>query len=59
IPPCMAMGEAVGIAAAVSLSQGVAVDKVDIAKVQRLLREQGADPGDRPASNASFSIAAE
>lgn len=59
IPPCMAMGEAVGVAAAVSLSQGVAVDKVDIAKVQRLLREQGADPGDRPASNASFSIAAE
>jgi hypothetical protein len=59
IPPCMAMGEAVGVAAAVSLSQGVTVDKVDISKVQRLLREQGADPGDRPASNASFSIAAE
>ncbi|BCH21807.1 invasion protein [Mesorhizobium sp. L-8-10] len=59
IPPCMAMGEAVGVAAAVSLSQGVTVDKVDIAKVQHLLREQGADPGDRPASNASFSIAAE
>jgi hypothetical protein len=59
IPPCMAMGEAVGVAAAVALGQGVTVDKVDVAKVQRLLREQGADPGDRPAPNASFSIAAE
>jgi hypothetical protein len=59
IPPCMAMGEAVGVAAAVALDQGVSVDKVDIAKVQRLLREQGADPGDQPASNATFSIAAE
>lgn len=59
IPPCMAMGEAAGVAAAVALGQGVTVDKVDIAEVQRLLREQGADPGDRPAPNASFSIAAE
>ena len=59
IPPCMAMGEAVGVAAAVALDQGVSVDKVDVAKVQRLLREQGADPGDQPASNATFSIAAE
>jgi hypothetical protein len=59
IPPCMAMGEATGIAAAVALDQGVTVDKVDVARVQRLLREQGADPGDQPAANASFSIAAE
>lgn len=59
IPPCMAMGEAVGVAAAVALEQGVSVDKVDIAKVQRLLREQGADPGDQPAPNATYSIAAE
>jgi hypothetical protein len=59
IPPCMAMGEAVGVAAAVALSAGVSVDKVDIAKVQRLLREQGADPGDQPAPNASFAEAAE
>jgi hypothetical protein len=27
--------------------------------VQRRLRAQGADPGDRPASNATFTIAAE
>lgn len=59
IPPCMAMGEAVGVAAAVALSAGVSVDKVDVAKVQRLLREQGADPGDQPAPNASFAEAAE
>lgn len=59
IPPCMAMGEATGIAAAVALDQGVTVDKVDVARVQRMLREQGADPGDQPAANASFSIAAE
>lgn len=59
IPPCMAMGEAVGVAAAVALSQGVTVDEVDVAKVQRLLREQGADPGDQPAANASFQQAAE
>lgn len=55
----MAMGEAVGVAAAVALSQGVTVDEVDVAKVQRLLREQGADPGDQPAANASFQQAAE
>lgn len=59
IPPCMAMGEAAGVAAAVALEQGVGVDKVDVATVQRRLRAQGADPGDRPASNATFTIAAE
>ena len=59
IPPCMAMGEAVGVAASVALDQGVDLDKVDIAKVQRLLREQGADPGDQPAANATFQAAAE
>lgn len=59
IPPCMAMGEAVGVAAAVALDQGVTVDKVEVAKVQRLLREQGADPGDQPAPNATFQAAAE
>lgn len=59
IPPCMAMGEAVGVAASIALDQGVTVDKVDVAKLQRLLREQGADPGDQPAANASFQEAAE
>lgn len=59
IPPCMAMGEATGVAVAVALSAGVTVDKVDVARVQSLLREQGADPGDQPAPNASFAEAAE
>jgi hypothetical protein len=59
IPPCMAMGEAVGVAAAVAISSGTTVDKVDISRVQALLRAQGADPGDQPAPNAGLSIAAE
>jgi hypothetical protein len=59
IPPCMAMGEAVGVAASIALNDGVTVDKADVAKLQRILREQGADPGDRPAANASFQEAAE
>ena len=49
IPPCMAMGEAAGAAAALSLDQGVSVREVDVAAVQKRLREQGADPGDIPS----------
>lgn len=52
IPPCMAMGEAVGVAAALALSSNVAVRNVDVAAVQKQLRNQGADPGDMPAENA-------
>jgi len=52
IPPCMAMGEAAGIAAALSLDAGVPVRKVDVRAVQRIVREKGGDPGDRPAANA-------
>jgi len=59
IPPCMAMGEATGVAAAVAISTGVSLDRVNIGTVQRKLREQGADPGDQPAPNASFEQAAE
>ena len=51
IPPCMAMGEAAGTAAALSLHAGVAVRKVDIAALQRTLRKQGADPGDQSGRN--------
>src|SRR5208282_4456440 len=50
IPPCMAMGEAAGLAAALSLAAGVGVERVDIAALQKRLRAQGADPGDVPAS---------
>jgi hypothetical protein len=59
IPPCMAMGEAAGVAAAQALEANVAVDKIDVARLQARLRGQGADPGDRPAANAQITIAAE
>jgi hypothetical protein len=59
IPPCMAMGEAAGVAAALALDADIAVDRVDVARLQAKLRAQGGDPGDRPASNALTAIAAE
>lgn len=51
IPPCMAMGEAAGVAAALALDAGVSVRHVDVAAVQRTLRAQGADPGDQAGPN--------
>ena len=45
--------------AALALESGVTVDSVDVAELQRRLREQGADPGYQPAANASIQIAAE
>jgi len=59
IPPCMAMGEAAGVAAALALEANAPVDRVDIAKLQARLRANSADPGDRPAANALVTIAAE
>jgi len=52
IPPCMAMGEATGVAAALGLEANVPVESVNIAKLRERLRAQGADPGDQPAENA-------
>ena len=46
IPPCMAMGEAAGTAAALALHAGVTLRAVDVAALQRRLRAQGADPGE-------------
>ncbi|MGW3955574.1 FAD-dependent oxidoreductase [Streptomyces sp. NPDC004752] len=54
IPPCMAMGQAAGIAAATAAEQGIAVRDVDPAVIQRRMRDQGADPGDIPAANATL-----
>jgi hypothetical protein len=51
IPPCMAMGEAAGTAAAMALDAGVPVRAVDIAALQGRLRAQGADPGDPPRAD--------
>jgi hypothetical protein len=54
IPPCMAMGEATGVAAALAIDAGVPVRNVDVAKLQRTLRAQGADPGDQKGPNADI-----
>ncbi len=51
IPPCMAMGEAAGVAAALALNAGVTVRNVDVRAVQKALRTQGADPGDQTGRN--------
>jgi hypothetical protein len=59
IPPCMAMGEAAGVAAVVALNAGTTVRKADIGAIQKQMRAQGADPGDIPSENATFLEAAE
>ncbi len=51
IPPCMAMGEAAGVAAAMALDSGVRVRNVDVKALQKKLRAQGADPGDGQGPN--------
>lgn len=51
IPPCMAMGEAAGVAAALALDSGVAVRNVNVPALQRTLRAKGADPGDQLGRN--------
>ena len=53
IPPCMAMGQAVGIAAGIAIDRGIAVRDVPATDIQKGMRDQGADPGDRPAPNAT------
>jgi hypothetical protein len=52
IPPCMAMGEAAGVAAAMALDAGVPVRDVDVKRLQAKLRAQGADPGDQSGPNS-------
>ena len=52
IPPCMAMGEAAGVAAALALDAGVRVRDVDVDHAAGMLRAQGADPGDQTGPNA-------
>ena len=54
IPPCMAMGQATGVAAGLALQQGVTVREVDPKDIQAKMRGQGADPGDVPAANATI-----
>jgi crotonobetainyl-CoA:carnitine CoA-transferase CaiB-like acyl-CoA transferase len=52
IPPCMAMGEAAGVAAALAARARRLVRKVDVAGAAEDLRAQGADPGDQSGRNA-------
>ncbi len=59
IGPCMAMGEAAGVAAALALNSGTAVRHADVKEIQKQLRAQGSDPGDIPADNAKIMVAAE
>ena len=60
IPPCMAQGEATGVAAALALNGNVSVREVDPKAIQKQMRAQGADPGDVPSDNAgSTNVAAE
>src|SRR2546428_12113394 len=51
IGPCIVMGQAAGVAAAVALETDVAVPDVDVAAVPRRVRAPGADPRDeRPGA---------
>ncbi len=52
IPPCMAQGQATGIAAALAVQKGLAVRDVPISEIRLRMRDQGADPGDRPSADA-------
>jgi hypothetical protein len=54
IPPCMAMGQAVGAAAALALDQGILVREVSARDIQREMHKHGADPGDVPSANATL-----
>jgi hypothetical protein len=42
IPPCMVLGQAAGTAAALAVSQHVDVQGIDVAELQRQLRQDGA-----------------
>ena len=53
IPPCMAQGQAAGVAAALALEKALPVRDVPVAEIQLRMRDQGADPGDRPSPNAT------
>ena len=54
IPPCMAQGQAAGIAAGIAVEKGITVREVDPVDIQRGMRDQGADPGDTPSANATI-----
>jgi len=59
IPPCLAQGEAAGVAAHLALDSNIRIRDVDPHAIQQQMRRQGADPGDRPSANALTVAAAE
>ncbi len=59
IPPCMAQGQAAGIAAALAVEKALPVRDVPVDEIQLRMRDQGADPGDRPAPNATIDAMTE
>ena len=48
IPPCILTGEAAGTAAALAVQEGVTPRELEITRLQRALRAQGADVGEHP-----------
>lgn len=54
IPPCMAMGQSAGIAAALAVAGKVQPRAVQAAAICERVRAQGGDPGDRPSANATL-----
>ncbi|MEM7047353.1 MAG: FAD-dependent oxidoreductase [Pseudomonadota bacterium] len=59
IPPCMAQGQAAGIAASLALDENCLLREVDAKHIQKVMRAQGADPGDVPSANATFDSPAD
>ncbi|MGW5482956.1 FAD-dependent oxidoreductase [Streptomyces sp. NPDC004008] len=57
IPPCMAMGQAAGVAAALAADRGRAVREVPASDIQAVMRKLEADPGDQPSANATVDAA--
>src|SRR5215467_6016727 len=52
IPPCMSMGQAAGVAAAIAVDRGMKLRDVPVEQICAKVRGQGGDPGDRPSANA-------
>ena len=50
----MAQGQAAGIASALAVQKSITVREVLATDIQLRMRDQGADPGDVPVSNATF-----
>lgn len=54
IPPCMAMGQSAGVAAALAVAARIPPRAVQAAAICERVRAQGGDPGDRPSANATI-----